>query len=136
MKRLYLEEAKSSTDSPDDVGQETSKDYYQEKMRQKINNGSEFSMSYLNLLAIKFLQNMCCCIVNRYDKEEFKDGWYRRNVQRLRRLELAKAKLRSELELDLFVSMNRLAHFLNKVVLNRRQRVSVQYFQRYLVKDS
>ena len=31
--------------------------------------------------------------------------------------------------------MNRLAHFLNKVWLNRRQRVSVQYFRRYCIKD-
>ena len=31
--------------------------------------------------------------------------------------------------------MNRLAHFLNKVWLNRRQRVSVQYFKRYTIKD-
>ena len=77
-------------------------------------------MGYPTFLTIKFLQNWCCCIVKRYDNEENKDGWYRRNAQQLRRLELAKQKLDQELDLEFFISINRITHFLNKIMFKRR----------------
>ena len=52
---------------------------------------------------------------------------------RLRKIKLAQDKLEKELEVMDFVNMTRLTSFVFKVFLQRRQRVSVNYFKRYTI---
>jgi len=54
------------------------------------------------------------------DKESNSPGWYRRNMQQVRRLGLARGKLNQELDILHFVRDTRIVELLKKVVLSRR----------------
>ena len=53
---------------------------------------SNLSQSYLSLLFVKFLSCCCCCIFKRCDTSARENSWYRRNMQRQRRMEEARNK--------------------------------------------
>jgi len=82
-------------------------------------------MGYPTYLLLRLLSTFCCCIKGLFDSE---GSWYRRNMERLNRLEVAKAKLQHEMSLPEFLRTYRLAKFAFKVQFNRRQRKSIRYF--------
>ena len=55
-------------------------------------------------------------------------------MQRYRKLQIAKSKLTTELDLIEFVDKARQMHFLKRVSMNVRQRASLSYFRRYTIK--
>ena len=75
----------------------------QAKMRRQILSTQDFSYNYGKYLLIKFLQYLCCCFVRRYDNKYHEDHWYRRNIQKLRKIDLACQRLNEERELHAFI---------------------------------
>ena len=84
-------------------------------------------MGYCNYIAIKIISTMCCCLTHFIDRD---GSWYRKGIIRLKRLEIAKAKLEHELDLAQYLRNHRLSNLAFKVWFNRRQRTSVRYFKR------
>ena len=89
-------------------------------MRRQILSSQNFSFGYTKFLFIQLATYLCCCIVKRYDKEVHKGNWYRRNMQKLRKIELARKRMKDELELHEIITHNRLSHFTSKLWTNRR----------------
>mmetsp|Transcript_34493 Transcript_34493/g.45371 ORF Transcript_34493/g.45371 Transcript_34493/m.45371 type:complete len:203 (+) Transcript_34493:1269-1877(+) len=105
-----------------------------QRLLSRLKKGSEFSQSYLSQLTVQFLSSFCCCFVRRLDSSAREGSWYRRNMQRLRRLKGARERLNQELDVLHLVREIRLVDMLKRVVLSRRQRASVPFFRRYTIK--
>ena len=58
-------------------------------MEQQIKSHIDFDYPYCKYLLITILRRFCCCFVSRYDTDEQKTGWYRSNMQRIRKIQLA-----------------------------------------------
>ena len=82
---------------------------------------------------VSTLDSFCCCLAKCCDRP---GSCYQRNMQRYKRLELAKKKLQGELSVMEYLTMKRLSIFVFKTWLNRRQRASVEFFKRYTVQNS
>ena len=104
-------------------------------MRRQIESTQDYSFNYGMYLMIYFLKSCCCCIVRKYDTKGHEGHWYRRNMQKLRKIELACDRLNAERELHAFIKNIRLTQFALRLWTNRRQRSSVQFFRRFKVWD-
>ena len=110
-------------------------DPVQEELRAQVFNRQEISFSYLKFLLLYFFSNFCCCIGKTLDTKEHDGHWYRRNMQQLRKFEMAREKLSVELELKFFVETKRIQRFIRKFWINQRQCQSVSYFRHYKIED-
>ena len=95
------------------------------KMRRQIESTQDYSLNYAMYLMIYFLKSCCCCIMRKYDTKANEGHWYRRNMQKLRKIEMACDRLCAERELHVFIKNIRLTQFALKLWMNRRQRSSV-----------
>ena len=63
------------------------------KMRNEMTRTNDFSLNYGSYMVLSLLDCFCCCLTKCCDSR----NWYRRNMLRYKRLELAKQKLQGEL---------------------------------------
>ena len=64
------------------------------------NRSDTISIGYCQYLFLSWVKALCCCCVRRFDTEEHSGHWFRRNMQKLRKLKVAQDKLEKELEVD------------------------------------
>jgi len=74
-------------------------------------------MSYCTYVLLSTLDSYCCCLIKYCERE---GSSCRRQMFRLRRLELAKLKLQSELSIFSYLEIKRLSHLTLKAWLGRR----------------
>ena len=82
-------------------------------MRKQINSEQDFSYGYLRYVIMEILSNLCCCICRKFN-------WYQRNLEKLRKIKLARDKVDEELELLELIQNMRIFYFTHKTLLNRR----------------
>jgi len=86
IKRFYREDSleafeMNTFDDDDDDGSGT-----RPAMRKQMLRTSQFSMNYCTYMLLSLLSSFCCCLTKCLQK----DGWYSRNMQRYKRIEIAK----------------------------------------------
>jgi len=89
-------------------------------------------MNYCTYWLLSTLDSYCCCLIKYCERE---GSCCRNQMFRLRRLELAKLKIQSELSIYSYLQMKRLTKLTFKTWLGRHQRESTRYFRRYTVKN-
>ena len=50
-------------------------------------------------MLVNLLSSVCCCIVSRWDHEQYNSSWYRRNMQRMRKQNAAREKINKEIDI-------------------------------------
>ena len=129
LKSFYKEDTLENFTDATDIAD----DDYRARMRNQMHLTSKFTMSYCTYLTLRFINTFCCCCLKYFNRD---GSWFKRENTRLKRLDLAKEKLQSELSLHKYIRNFRLSNFAYKVRFNRRQRESVKYFRRNTIKSS
>lgn len=68
--------------------------------KQLTDVNDDISLGYCHYICLNVVKFLCCCCVRRFDTEQWTGYWFRRNMQKLRKLKLAQDKLEKELEIE------------------------------------
>ena len=131
---LFYEQTDDSGHTEDSELSNTSG--FRARIQKQLKGRTNFNMNYLRYIFLNFVQFLCCCCMKSRDNQVHSNHWYRRSMQNLRKLQLAREKLNHELDLTKLVQLNRISRFAFKIWLERRQRISVPYFRRYTIADA
>lgn len=83
-------------------------------------------MSFIGYMLTKLARSLCCCLrscIKSYDKR----------LVSLQNIEKSRDMLSAEKDIEEFINLRRMSHFLIKVLLKRHQWSSVPYFKRYVI---
>ena len=106
------------------------------KMRNRLGLSSlSLSMNYCMYQLIWILSTCCCCFTKLCGCEA-EGSWYRRELLRKKRYDLAVLKMQGELSTTSYLTMKRISHLASKTWFTRSQRASTRFFHRYSVKSA
>lgn len=118
LKKLYFESTSSNSAQVDGV------DSYQDVMRSKISNRKDIQFSWFLYAYLKIVSKLCCCC----KCLKKKDGWHDKKLKRLKKFDIACSKLDMDTDMSKILQSLRISRLVQKVILSRRQRLSVHYF--------
>ncbi len=124
MKRLYTQSTESSS-----KGGQKERRTNEEEFLSRVNEQRPFTFSYFGYLCTLFASKCCCCFTKN-------NTVYQRRYQSLLKLQKAREMLSNEKDIESLIKLSRVVDFLCKVVLTRSQKASVQFFHKYVVRDS
>ena len=101
--------------------------------RKKFNSREPFKISFCSYFVVNFLSSCCCCLIRRQQKDP--SSWYSRKKRQNEKFEIARDKLSSEFDLHNIINLQRINCFIQRMMLSKRQRHSVDYFRRYTIED-
>ena len=118
VKQFYNDSDSLSKSSIDDEDDEES-DEIKQKMRERLKlNSDSLTMFYCTHTLIWLLQSCCCCFV-KLCKCEKEGSWYKRQLLRKKRLDLAVLKMKNELSVLTYLTNKRLTHLAFKTWFSR-----------------
>ena len=97
---------------------------WKENLRARFRNRKEMMhLRYCTYLCLPILSCLCCCLMRRYESDQ--NNWYSRRRLALAKFEIAREKLKSEVDMKEIIMINRVSKFLHRMQTSRRQRASV-----------
>lgn len=132
LKKLYFEQIEHEVAGLTASQMADGTKYHENAMQEKISRRAEISMQFSTFVYIKLVLSLCCCLMSWRRRQ----GWHERKIRALKKFEVACQHLVAETDMVSLLSLQRISKFLQKVSLNRRQRLSVDFFQRYTIKES
>ena len=106
---------------------------WQNELKHRFKDRKPIYYSYMTQIAVRFLSKCCCCCIRKYEAQE--DSWYTRHKMSLQKFNIARDKLNGEVDMKNIITFLRISKLMQKMWLNRRQRLSVPYFRCYTIQD-
>lgn len=92
-------------------------------MMRTVAERGKYFFNYSEYLMSLLLRSVCCCCQ--------RGVWFKRRMKKLERHEAASQRLADEVDIIKLLSMQRIGHFMSKLVLKKYQRALVTNFSKY-----
>ena len=88
-------------------------------------------MSYCKYFSINVFKLLCCCCIGWCKK----NNWCKLHLKKVDIVNAARKKLREEFDFNHIIKVLRISSFMSKLKLTHRQRLTVDFFRRYTVRQ-
>lgn len=122
------QEMPATNDDADNEGGATFKEQKSKQaMMRTVAERGKYFYNYSEYLLSLILRFVCCCCSQ--------GPWLKRRIKKLKRHEAASERLANEIDIVKLLSIQRVGHFMAKLVLKKHQRALVTNFSKYQLDD-